>query len=965
VSRPSLSTHPPRLLATGIIVFWLARLLSSLTYCTCRFVLLLRTCGACVAAIEGALAAFPGIVSVKVALLAERAVVLYDPAQGWSADKVVDEVGDIGFDAFILPPSSSAETNVEVYGLPEHASTAELEPLLRTLGALPGVQHLSFPEEGRASLLAITYTPALTPLRDIVTAIQGLGLDAVVSSPLNPTQLDSLKKTREIGEWRRTFYRSLAFAVPVFVVGMIAPRVGLKGAVEAQVWRAVSWGDLAQGSLTIPVQVWLGRRFYINAWKAAKHRYVFLRFAAALPRLIIASTPPATRSSTMDTLVVIATTASFTYSLGSLTAASLGPGPYTTPQTFFDTSTMLITFVSLGRYLENLAKGKTSAALTDLMSLTPTSATLVDEANGGEERKVPTEWVQVGDLLKVKPGERIAADGEVIAGSSSIDESMVTGEALPALKVVGDHVIGGTVNGLGSIDIRITRAGADTALAQIVKMVEDAQTSKAPIQEFADRVAGVFVPVVVSLALATFVCWMVLSCWVMELTSLPMVFRAEGSTTLSTCVKLAISVVVVACPCALGLATPTAVMVGTGVGAQNGILIKGGKALEAMVAVRTVVLDKTGTVTMGKLEVGDLCWPETSIGDDEPKEQNGEPSAAMLVSRASLDIPVDPSTFPALTRGMLLSLMAATQARSEHPLALAVSTYGRLLLRSHGRTIAGSDVGAFESFTGQGVMAFVTAEESGSKTPYLVKIGKAAFVLESPAASARNRDAGEKATGDDGKHEGTNATAEADLPRVLREFAAAQTAQGNTVIFISLVSSTPARPASFGSTTSPIPVLAISLTDTLKPSSIQAIQALQEMGISVQLLTGDAAGTARAVARKVGIDETDVWAEVSPKGKAKIISDFVEAQGGDTNGVAMVGDGINDSPALVAASVGIALSSGTSVAIEAADVVLMRSDLLDVVAALALARAIVWKIKVRLRGPRSSLRRTVNDRRPL
>ena len=648
----------------------------------------------------------------------------------------------------------------------------------------------------------------------------------------------------------------------------------------------------------------------------------------------------------MDTLVVIATTTSFSYSLGTLTAASLGPGPYTTPQTFFDTSTMLITFVSLGRYLENLAKGKTSAALTDLMSLTPSSATLMDETNGGEERKVPTEWVQVGDLVKVNPGERIAADGEVVAGSSSIDESMVTGEALPALKVVGDHVIGGTVNGLGSIDIRITRAGADTALAQIVKMVEDAQTTKAPIQEFADRVAGVFVPVVVSLSLATFIGWMVLSCWVMELTSLPMVFRAEGSTTLSTCVKLAISVVVVACPCALGLATPTAVMVGTGVGAQNGILIKGGKALEAMVAVRTVFLDKTGTVTMGKLEVGSLRWPETSVDDDESEEQDDEAtgSAPTLVSRASLNIPVDPTVFPALTRGVLLSLVAATQARSEHPLALAISTYGRLLLRSHGRTMADCDIDAFESFTGQGVMASVTAEDDGSKTPYVVKIGKASFVLESPAASARKRDAGgRKASIDDDKHEGSNATAEADLPRALREFAAAQTSQGNTVIFVSLVPSTPTRPASFSSTTSPIPMLAISLTDTLKPSSVQAIQALQDMGIAVQLLTGDAAGTARAVAREVGIDEADVWAEVSPKGKAKIVSDLVEGKGG----VSMVGDGINDSPALVAANVGIALSSGTSVAIEAADVVLMRSDLLDVVAALALARAIVWKIKVR------------------
>lgn len=646
----------------------------------------------------------------------------------------------------------------------------------------------------------------------------------------------------------------------------------------------------------------------------------------------------------MDSLVVIATTSSFLYSLFSVFFSCLGSGPYSTPQTFFDTSTMLITFVSLGRYLENLAKGKTSAALTDLMSLTPTSATLIEP--GGEERKVPTEWVQVGDLVKVKPGERIAADGEVVSGSSSVDESMVTGEALPALKVVGDHVIGGTVNGLGSVNVRITRAGSDTALAQIVKTVEDAQVTKAPIQEFADRVAGVFVPVVVSLSLSTFACWMVLSCWVIDLDRLPMVFRAEGSTPLSTCVKLAISVVVVACPCALGLATPTAVMVGTGVGAKNGILIKGGKALEEMVGVRTVVLDKTGTVTLGKLEVGGLQWVEgpeaISLNDDDDEaDPISEPT---LVPEQTLHLPVD-AAFPSLSRSTLLSIIAATQARSEHPLALAISTFGRNILRTHGRDVSSADVVGFESFTGKGVMSSVDSSDGGS---YVLKIGKAEFVLQSPSTSTATRDAANEKLDRYSVDNSSNSQAESDLPRGLREFTAAQTSKGNTVIFVSVVPSTPTRPASFASTTSPIPLLAISLSDTLKPSSIQAIRALQDMGISVNLLTGDAQGTARAVAREVGISEDDVWAEVSPKGKAKIVADLGRALGG--GGVAMVGDGINDSPALVAASVGIALSSGTSVAIEAADVVLMKSDLLDVVAALALARSIVWKIKVRPAG---------------
>jgi Cu+-exporting ATPase len=291
------------------------------------------------------------------------------------------------------------------------------------------------------------------------------------------------------------------------------------------------------------------------------------------------------------------------------------------PQTFFDTSTMLITFVSLGRYIENLAKGKTSAALTDLMALTPSSATIfIDPPTDGEKldasaptRKIPTELVQVGDVVLLVPGEKIPADGTVLSGSTSVDESMVTGEALPVPKTQESQVIGGTVNGLGTITFRVTRAGSDTALAQIVKLVEDAQTSKAPIQQFADRVAGIFVPIVISLSLLTFLTWLGIS-MLESYGSLPDVFHSPGVGRFGVCLKLCISVVVVACPCALGLSTPTAVMVGTGVGARNGILIKGGKALEASKDIRRVVLDKTGTVTEGKMKVTAIMWaPSASL----------------------------------------------------------------------------------------------------------------------------------------------------------------------------------------------------------------------------------------------------------------------------------------------------------------------------------------------------------------
>lgn len=611
-------------------------------------------------------------------------------------------------------------------------------------------------------------------------------------------------------------------------------------------------------------------------------------------------------------LVVLGTSAAFAYSVFAMFFAMFSSDPDYNPQTFFDTSTMLITFVSLGRYIENLAKGKTSAALTDLMALTPSSATIYVDAKSEEDgesagqttRKIPTELVQVGDIVLLVPGEKIPADGEVLSGSTSVDESMVTGEAVPLPKSVGSQVIGGTVNGLGTITFRVTRAGADTALSQIVKLVEDAQTSKAPIQAFADRVAGIFVPIVISLALLTFSGWMIISL-LSSTGNLPEVFHSPGVSKFGVCLKLCISVVVVACPCALGLSTPTAVMVGTGVGAQNGILIKGGKALEACKDVRRVVLDKTGTVTEGKMKVTAVAWaPSANLTAGSTGQGYADTPQTLSLTTAA----------PPLQRHTVLALLSLAEARSEHPLAVAVASHGREVLSNARLSPPHGEVTAFDSVTGQGVEATIKlANGRGEET---IRVGKLEHILGS------------------GDTKSAEAFGEPQLHPSLRDFEAEQMKAARTVIYTSIIRN--------GTS---IPVLALALADSPKPSSAQAIRAFRDMGIAVTMLTGDAEVTAKAIAREVGIDEEDVYAGVSPKGKAKIVKDLMNRDGG---GVAMVGDGINDSPALVAASLGIALSSGTSVAIEAADVVLMRSDLLDVVAALDLGRTIFSKIKANL-----------------
>ena len=651
----------------------------------------------------------------------------------------------------------------------------------------------------------IEFDRTLIGPRELVERVEEMGFDAMLSDQEDATQIQSLTRTKEIQEWWNRFWWSMTFALPVFIISMIIPRIPfLATIVNFRLMRGIYLGDVVVFLLTTPAQFWIGQKFYRNAYKSLRHG-----------------------SATMDVLVMLGTSAAYFYSLFAMIFATLNSEPDFRPFVFFDTSTMLIMFVSLGRYLENRAKGKTSAALTDLMALAPSMATIYTDAPAcTQEKRIPTELVQVGDTVKLVPGDKVPADGTVVSGSSTVDESAVTGEPVPVLKQAGDNVIGGTVNGLGTFDMMVTRAGKDTALAQIVKLVEDAQTSKAPIQAFADRVAGFFVPTVISLAAITFLAWIIVSN-VMSNESLPQMFHRHGASKLAVCLQMCISVIVVACPCALGLSTPTAIMVGTGMGAKNGILIKGGRALEASKSIKRIVMDKTGTVTMGKLTVVGMAWAPSEDASD-------------------LDTSLSLKCADGITsRAAIIAMVSATEARSEHPLAKAVAVHGKDLLAQSGLALPEPVIDMFESTTGAGVKASITM--SGAKMTLFV--GNARFILQSD---------------------------DSYLPSTLSDFETQETSQGRTIIYVSMSTSSSSRP---------LPILSISMSDAPKPSSAHAIQALQSMGVEVNMMTGDGKATALAIAKQVGIRPEGVWAGMSPKGKASLVTDLIEKHG---EGVAMV-----------------------------------------------------------------------------
>ncbi|KAI9875898.1 MAG: hypothetical protein M1830_007815 [Pleopsidium flavum] len=846
------------------------------------------TCGACTSAVEGGFKDVEGVVQFNISLLAERAVLVHDPTK-LSNEKVVEIIEDRGFDAKVLyshaagseQSRTSSNTQLKIYGLPDSSSATALEESIRLL---PGVE--SAVVNLNTSRANISHDPSLTGLRGLVEAVEAAGYNALVAdSDDNNAQLESLAKTREIQEWRRAFRFSLSFAIPVFLTSMIIPMFipWLDFGSIVLLIPGLYLSDVICLILTIPVQFGIGKRFYKSAYKSLKHG-----------------------SPTMDVLVVLGTSAAFFFSVAAM-LVSIFSAPHTRPSTVFETSTMLITFITLGRYLENRAKGQTSKALSRLMSLAPSMATiyadmiaaekaaegwdvalnvtsdkrvegvLENSGNAAEEKNIPTELIQVGDVVILRPGDKIPADGTVTRGESYVDESMVTGEAMPILKRKGGLLMAGTVNGAGRVDFRVTRAGRDTQLSQIVKLVQEAQTSRAPIQRMADVVAGYFVPAIIALGLLTFVAWMVLS---HALRHPPKIFiQPESGGRLMVCLKLCISVIVFACPCALGLSTPTAVMVGTGVGAEHGILVKGGAALETATKITHVVLDKTGTLTMGKMSVA-----ETKL----------EPLWAANEWRTRL----------------WWTLVGLAEMGSEHPVGKAIVTAAKDALNLGTDGMLDGSIGEFEAQVGKGISALVEPSSSAERQRYRVIIGNGSYLRSHGITIPSSADA-----------ENLNTS---------RSSTSKRPPSGTTQIFTAIDSTYTGT---------------LSLSDTLKPTAHATILALHRLNITTSLVTGDQLSTALTIASAVGIPRTNIHAAVSPSQKQSIIQSLQS----DGATVAMVGDGINDSPALATANIGIALSSGTDVAMEAADIVLMRpDDLLSIPASLALARTIFNRIKLNL-----------------
>ena len=560
---------------------------------------------------------------------------------------------------------------------------------------------------------------------------------------------------------------------------------------------------LSQLLLTLPA-VWIGRGFYQRGF-----------------RNLIKQHP------NMDSLIAVGTSAAFFYSLYSVSQVFLGHHPFV-HQLYFESVAVIIALVLLGKYLESSAKGKTSQAIQSLLELVPSQATVI---RYGEAVTIDTEDIRVGDIIRIKPGERMPVDGLVTDGQTFVDESMMTGESVPIEKKVGDTITSATINQNGSIDYQATRVGSDTTLAQIVRLVEEAQGSKAPIAALADKISLYFVPIVLSLATLSALGWYFLA-----------------GESLSFSLSIFIAVLVIACPCALGLATPTAIMVGTGKGAENGILIKSGQALEAAYQLDTIVLDKTGTITVGKPSLTDL-------------------------------LPLG-----AFNRSDLLRLVASAEQHSEHPLAQAI------LEAAEEEELDLLPVSHFEAIIGRGLSAQVEGKH--------LLVGNESLMKEKNIDSSAFQE---------------------QLLELSKE--------GKTAMFVAID----------GQLTG---ILAVA--DEMKSSSLKAVQELQSMGLEVIMLTGDREETATAIAQKAGIQK--VIAGVLPDGKATAIKDLQEAG----KKLAMVGDGINDAPALVQADVGIAIGSGADVAIESADVVLMHSDLQDVVKAIKLSQATIRNIKENL-----------------
>ncbi|WP_017298697.1 heavy metal translocating P-type ATPase [Nodosilinea nodulosa] len=667
--------------------------------------------------------------------------------------------------------------------------------------SVPGVEACSV--NFGAEQAAVTYDPHQTDLAQIQAAVDDAGYTA---QPLNDDVLapeDDAERRSRAAETRQ-LTRKVVFSLAIgslLVIGSLPMMTGLPIPFIPS-WLHNPWLQLG---LTAPVLAWAGNSFYINAWKALKRH-----------------------TASMDTLVAVGTGTAFLYSLFPTLYPQWFIDQGLSPDVYFEAAAMIVALILLGRLFENRARGQTSEAIRKLIGLQAKTARVIRR---GQTVDIPIAQVALGDVIVVRPGEKIPVDGEIIDGSSTLDESMVTGESVPVQKKAGDEVIGATLNKTGSFKFRATRVGKDTFLAQIVKLVQQAQGSKAPIQKLADQVTAWFVPVVIAIALLTFIVW----------------YNVMGNLTMALITT--VGVLIIACPCALGLATPTSIMVGTGKGAEHGILIKGADSLELAHKIQTIVLDKTGTITQGK-----------------PTATN-----YLTVNGTATEL-------------HLLKLAGTLERNSEHPLAEAVVQYAQA------QGVSLTEAQEFESVTGSGVEGVVAGQR--------VQIGTHRWMQELGIVTDRLQTQWEQLE---------------DL--------------GRTVVWLAVDGQIEAI---------------LGIADAVKPSSARAIATLQRMGLEVAMLTGDNRRTAEAIAREVGI--TRVFAEVRPDQKAAQI-DTLQREG---KIVAMVGDGINDAPALAQADVGMAIGTGTDVAIAASDITLISGDLSGIVTAIQLSRATMANIRQNL-----------------
>ncbi|KAK4262750.1 hypothetical protein QN277_028268 [Acacia crassicarpa] len=788
----------------------------------CRITVTGMTCTSCSSTVESALQAIPGVLKAQVALATCEAEVHYNP-NIVNHNQILEAIEDTGFEATLI--SSGEDINkveLQVDGVRTEHSMRVIETSLK---ALPGVQDIElYPELNKIS---VSFKPDVTGPRNFIKVTEKIGSRRFKAKLFSQQgeRRDTLQG-KEIKQYYRSFLWSLVFTVPVFLTSMVLMYIpGIKHGLDTKVVNMLTVGQIIRWVLSTPVQFIIGRRFYSGSYKALRHG-----------------------SANMDVLIALGTNAAYFYSVYSVLRAA--SSPHFEGTDFFETSAMLISFILLGKYLEVFTKGKTSNAIAKLMNLTPDTAillTLDDEGNVANEEEIDSRLIQKNDLIKIIPGAKVASDGFVVWGQSHVNESMITGEARPVAKRKGDPVIGGTVNENGVLHVRATRVGSESALSQIVRLVESAQLAKAPVQKFADRISKFFVPLVILISFTTFLAWFFAG----RFHAYPKSWIPSSMDSFELALQFGISVMVIACPCALGLATPTAVMVGTGVGASQGVLIKGGQALESTHKVQCIVFDKTGTLTIGK-----------------PVVVNTKLLINMVLQE-------------------FYELVAGLEVNSEHPLAKAIVEYAKKFKEEENP--AWPEARDFVSIPGHGVKAIVRNKE--------IIVGNKSLLADHNIA----------------------------VPAEAEDILAEAEGMAQTGILVSINGEVAG---------------VVAVSDPLKPGAQEVISILKSMNIKSIVVTGDNRGTANSIAREVGIDE--VFAETKPEQKAEKVKELQAA--GYT--VAMVGDGINDSPALVAANVGMAIGAGTDIAIEAADIVLMKSNLEDVITAIDLSRRTFFHIRL-------------------